>query len=62
VPFLGKVELDPDIRRGGDTGHPVVLAGEQGEHSKSFYALAKSVIARVEEQNAAAPQDFLKIQ
>ncbi len=62
VPFLGKVELDPDIRRGGDTGHPVVLAGEQGEHSKSLYALARNVITRVEEQNAAAPQDFLKIQ
>src|SRR5512140_1699119 len=22
VPFLGKVELDPDVRRGGDSGHP----------------------------------------
>jgi ATP-binding protein involved in chromosome partitioning len=62
LPFLGKVELDPDIRRGGDTGHPIVLAGEQGEHSKSFYALARNVVARVDEQNAAAPQDFLKIQ
>jgi len=62
VPFLGKVELDPDIRRGGDTGHPVVLAGEKGEHAKSFFALAKAVAARVEEQNAAAPQDFLRIQ
>lgn len=62
VPFLGKVELDPDIRKGGDTGHPVVLAGEQGEHSKSLYVLARNLITRVEEQNAAAPQDFLKIQ
>jgi ATP-binding protein involved in chromosome partitioning len=62
VPFLGKVELDPDIRKGGDTGHPVVLAGEQGEHAKSFFALAKALVARVDEQNAAAPQDFLKIQ
>jgi len=62
VPFLGKVELDPDVRRGGDSGHPVTLAGESGEHAKSFFTLAKALVARVEEQNAAAPQDFLKIQ
>ena len=62
VPFLGKVELDPDVRRGGDTGHPVTLAGEGGEHAKSFFAVAKALVARVDEQNAAAPHDFLKIQ
>ena len=49
VPFLGRIELDPDIRRGGDTGNPVVLAGEEGEHSKSFYAVARRVIDRVKE-------------
>jgi ATP-binding protein involved in chromosome partitioning len=49
VPFLGRIELDPDIRLGGDTGAPVVLAGEEGEHSKSFYAVARRVIDRVKE-------------
>ncbi len=62
VPFLGNVELDPDVRRGGDSGHPVTLGGEQSEHAKSFFALARALTARVDEQNAAAPQDFLKIQ
>ena len=49
VPFLGRIELDPDIRRGGDTGAPVVLAGEEDAHSKSFYAVARRVIDRVKE-------------
>jgi len=53
VPFLGRVELDPDIRRGGDTGNPVVLAGEQGEHAKAFYELAHRVIDRVKEVKAS---------
>jgi ATP-binding protein involved in chromosome partitioning len=53
VPFLGRIELDPDIRRGGDTGNPVVLAGEEGEHSKSFYAIARRVIDRVKEVKAS---------
>jgi ATP-binding protein involved in chromosome partitioning len=53
VPFLGRIELAPDIRRGGDTGNPVVLAGEEGEHSKSFYAIARRVIDRVKEVKAS---------
>jgi ATP-binding protein involved in chromosome partitioning len=53
VPFLGRVELDPDIRRGGDTGAPVVLAGEESEHSKSLYAVARRVIDRVKEVKAS---------
>src|SRR3954462_2229276 len=27
VPFLGSIELDPEIRKGGDSGSPVALAG-----------------------------------
>src|SRR4051794_26287900 len=28
IPFLGEVPLDPDIRIGGDTGKPIMLAGD----------------------------------
>ena len=49
LPFLGRIELDPDIRLGGDTGKPVVLAGEEGPHSKSFYEFARRVAERVKE-------------
>jgi ATP-binding protein involved in chromosome partitioning len=49
VPFLGRIELDPTIREGGDSGHPVVLAGEQANNAKSLFAFAHKVLARLEE-------------
>jgi ATP-binding protein involved in chromosome partitioning len=49
VPFLGRIELDPTIREGGDSGHPVVLAGEQANNAKSLFAFARKVLARIEE-------------
>jgi ATP-binding protein involved in chromosome partitioning len=48
VPFLGRIELDPTIREGGDSGHPVVLAGEQANNAKSLFAFARKVLARIE--------------
>jgi ATP-binding protein involved in chromosome partitioning len=48
VPFLGRIELDPAIREGGDSGHPVVLAGEQANNAKSLFAFARKVLQRVE--------------
>jgi len=49
VPFLGRIELDPTIREGGDSGHPVVLAGEQANNAKSLFAFARKVLERVDE-------------
>jgi ATP-binding protein involved in chromosome partitioning len=49
VPFLGRIELDPTIRQGGDSGHPVVLAGEQANNAKSLFAFARAVLARADE-------------
>jgi ATP-binding protein involved in chromosome partitioning len=62
VPFLGSIELDPDIRKGGDTGKPAVLEGESSPHAKSFFAFAKSVISRVEEVKGAQTGDVIQIQ
>lgn len=44
--LLVEVELDPNVRKGGDTGHPVALAGEESPAGKSFYELARKVKAR----------------
>ena len=49
VPFLGRIELDPTIRQGGDSGHPVVLGGEQANNAKSLFAFARKVLERVRE-------------
>jgi ATP-binding protein involved in chromosome partitioning len=61
VPFLGEIELDSQIRLGGDTGRPVVLGGEHAPAAKSFFAIARAVAARVEEVNAAATGPVVEI-
>jgi ATP-binding protein involved in chromosome partitioning len=62
VAFLGNVELDPDIRKGGDSGKPPVLEGEGSPHAKSLYEFARKVVARVDEIKAAAPENVIQIQ
>jgi ATP-binding protein involved in chromosome partitioning len=46
VPFLGEIEIDPQIRIGGDTGKPVAALGEDAPGAKSIYAMARNVAAR----------------
>ena len=53
VPFLGSIELDPDIRKGGDSGQPVVLEGDQSAHARSLFKFARHVVDRASEVKAA---------
>src|ERR1700726_2108893 len=46
VPFLGSIELDPEIRHGGDHGLPIVLAGEGNAHARQFIEVARKVAER----------------
>jgi len=62
VAFLGNVQLDPDIRKSGDSGSPTVLEGENSPHAKSLFEFARKVMARVEEINANAPAGVIQIQ
>jgi len=62
VPFLGSIELDPDIRKGGDMGSPTALHGEDSPHAKAFYDFTKLVLARVEEVKKGAPGDVIQVQ
>ncbi|HYL37040.1 MAG TPA: Mrp/NBP35 family ATP-binding protein [Bryobacteraceae bacterium] len=48
VPFLGELALDPAVRVGGDSGHPVTL----GEDSRGFVAIAHEVERRAAEESA----------
>jgi ATP-binding protein involved in chromosome partitioning len=62
VPFLGSIELDPEIRKGGDGGKPPVLEGENSPHAKSLYDFAKQVVMRVAEVKSSAPGDVIQVQ
>src|SRR5580698_6010220 len=50
--FLGSIELDPEIRHGGDHGLPIVLAGEGNQHARQFFEVARKVAERAMAQSA----------
>ena len=52
VPLLGEIEMDAQIRIGGDSGKPVAALGADAAGAKSIYAMARAVAARVEEARA----------
>jgi ATP-binding protein involved in chromosome partitioning len=58
IPFLGSVELIPEIRHGGDTGLPVALAGPDSPLAAQFYAIASHLADRVQAQTAKAENIF----
>jgi len=62
VAFLGAIQLDPELRKGGDTGKPVVLEGENSPHAKSLFEFARRVMTRVDEIRASAPSGVIQIQ
>ncbi len=61
IPFLGEIEIDPQIRIGGDTGKPVASMGEDAPGGKSIYKVARNVIARLEAVNAAGGAPVVQI-
>ncbi len=48
VPFLGEIPLDPRIRKGGDSGVPIVESDPDTAAGKAFDALADIVLEAVE--------------
>jgi ATP-binding protein involved in chromosome partitioning len=60
IAFLGAIELDPEIRHGGDTGLPVALGGEGSARGEQFYKVARQVADLARAQSAKS-QDVLEI-
>jgi ATP-binding protein involved in chromosome partitioning len=61
VPFLGEIEIDPQIRIGGDTGKPVASFGEDAPGGKSIFAVARNVAARAAELSGTSAGPSLEI-
>jgi ATP-binding protein involved in chromosome partitioning len=61
VPFLGEIEIDPQIRIGGDTGKPVASLGEDAPGGKSVYAVARNVASRLDVVNSSAGAPVVQI-
>jgi ATP-binding protein involved in chromosome partitioning len=60
IPFLGSVELVPEIREGGDTGMPIALAGPDAPHAAEFYAIANKLAEQALAQ-AAKTENIIEI-
>ena len=60
LPFLGAIDLDPQVRTGGDSGLPAALAGDATPRGREFLAIAEKVIARSQEL-AAGTETVLEI-
>jgi ATP-binding protein involved in chromosome partitioning len=58
IPFLGSVELVPEIRHGGDTGMPVALAGPDSPLAAQFYAIASHLAERALKQAGSTENIF----
>jgi ATP-binding protein involved in chromosome partitioning len=54
VNFLGALPLDPRVRIGGDTGHPVATFGPEDACAKDFYQLATLVMEHAREAAGVA--------
>lgn len=62
VAFLGNIELDPEVRKSGDGGKPIVLEGENSPHAKSIFEFARKTVARVGEIRAGETSSVIQIQ
>lgn len=61
VPFLGEIEIDPQIRIGGDTGKPVASLGEDAPGGTSIFAVARNVAARAAELSGSSAGPTVEI-
>jgi len=52
--FLGALPLSPQVRIGGDTGHPVATFGPEDKRGADFYAIAKLVVEGAAEASSVA--------
>jgi len=62
TPFLGSIQIDPELRKAGDTGKPAALEGEHAPHAKSLYEFTHKVIDRVKELKSNAADNVIQIQ
>jgi ATP-binding protein involved in chromosome partitioning len=61
VPLLGEIEIEPQIRIGGDTGKPVASLGEDAPGAPSIYAMARNVAERAAIVNKTSTGSVVQI-
>ncbi|MDH3973385.1 MAG: iron-sulfur cluster carrier protein ApbC [Deltaproteobacteria bacterium] len=57
VPFLGEIPINVNIREGGDSGKPIVIADPEGPLAERFREMAKALAARISIQSFQENQE-----
>lgn len=52
IPFLGEIQIDPEIRVGGDTGNPIVAANPASPQTAAFIEIATKLGKQVASINS----------
>jgi ATP-binding protein involved in chromosome partitioning len=52
VPFLGEIPIDPQVRRGGDAGVPIVVSHPETAAAQALAALARDLAGKISVQNS----------
>lgn len=47
IPFLGRIPIDPAIRDGGDSGHPIVVANPSSPQAAAFKDIAQKIMTEL---------------
>jgi len=56
VPFLGELALNPEVRIGGDSGHPVTTRPDGDAAGAPFYELARTLEERCQAAQSEGPK------
>ncbi|MEK7869995.1 MAG: Mrp/NBP35 family ATP-binding protein [Nitrospirota bacterium] len=62
IPFLGRIPIDPAIRDGGDSGHPIVVGNPASPQAAAFRDIAQKIIGALggTEQSGSSIDSLLK--
>ncbi len=60
VPFLGRIPLNAEVRKGGDYGHPIVVTDPTNPAGVAFQSMAQTVAARISMLMLQSP-DFIPL-
>jgi ATP-binding protein involved in chromosome partitioning len=55
LPLLGEIPLDPEVRKGGDEGVPIVIRKPDSAQAQAFRQLAQAVVARISALSTPLP-------
>lgn len=56
VSFLGRIPLVTDVRKGGDTGVPIVAANNEAFVSQKFFEIARNLVGIVNQVREKSPE------